>query len=89
VKPEAEEQEAPKEERVDCICGVRGSAEAESGYAGLWVQCDACAAWLHGACLGMKRPPAGGPCRTFLLPLLSSAVHQISQIAPVYSFLDD
>ena len=60
VKPEAEE--APKQERVDCICGVRGElgSRTEAGYEGLWVQCDTCAAWLHGKCVGLSRAPRGG-----------------------------
>lgn len=59
MKPEAEE--APKQERIDCICGVRGEpgSDAEDGYEGLWVQCDACAAWLHGSCIGLKQAPRG------------------------------
>lgn len=35
--------------------------------AGLWLQCDACDAWMHAACVGLKRAPPGefvcGPCQ--------------------------
>jgi PHD-finger len=54
-----QEPEAPaieRRERVDCVCG----AVSEADYAGLWLQCDACAAWQHAACLGLSRAPAGG-----------------------------
>ena len=37
------------------MCG----AVSEADYAGLWLQCDACAAWQHAACLGLSRAPAG------------------------------
>lgn len=26
---------------------------------GLWLQCDECDAWMHGACLGLRRAPPG------------------------------
>ena len=44
-----------RKERIDCACG----ATTELGYAGLWLQCDQCLAWMHGACLGLKRAPPG------------------------------
>eukprot|EP00983_Pelagomonas_calceolata_P007521 245078-Pelagomonas_calceolata.AAC.5 len=30
------------------------------GYAGVWVRCDACLAWMHGVCVGCKRAPKAG-----------------------------
>ncbi|GAB4820920.1 hypothetical protein N2152v2_007966 [Parachlorella kessleri] len=52
-----------RQERIDCVCGV-SDADAEDpeaeDYQGLWVQCDACDAWLHGACVGHPRQPPKG-----------------------------
>ena len=46
-----------KRERIECICG---SVSDDDGYEGLWLQCDSCDAWLHGACVGHPvRAPAG------------------------------
>ena len=60
-------QEAP-EQRIDCVCGAYDSDfEADSDYDGLWMHCEACNAWQHGACVGHPhKAPAGeyicGPC---------------------------
>lgn len=49
-----------QEERIDCLCGVTGDTPAAEQYTGLWLQCDECLSWLHGACVGYpKRPPKG------------------------------
>ena len=50
---------------MDCMCG----ATHAHGYTGLWVQCDACGAWLHGACIGFPRrgPPGEVPALAYLL----------------------
>ncbi|KAG2482055.1 hypothetical protein HYH03_018991 [Edaphochlamys debaryana] len=49
-------------DRVDCACGLQcddmEDPEVEE-YGGLWIQCDACAAWMHGSCVGVKRAPRG------------------------------
>lgn len=55
-------------ERIDCICGVYATnIEEDIQYQGMWLQCEACLAWQHGACVGHpRRAPAGdyicGPC---------------------------
>lgn len=50
-----------RKERIECVCGVADAAPAsEGGYAGLWLCCDECDAWAHGACVGFpRRPPPG------------------------------
>lgn len=50
-----------RRERVECVCGATHSAPAsEGGYAGLWLCCDECDAWAHGACVGFpRRAPPG------------------------------
>jgi E3 ubiquitin-protein ligase SHPRH len=42
--------------RVECLCGA---TDEDDGYTGLWLQCDACDAWMHAACVGLKRAPPG------------------------------
>eukprot|EP00887_Chlorella_sp_A99_P002685 scaffold6.g2685.t1 len=65
---------ARRQERVDCVCGADSDDE---GYEGLWVQCDECLAWLHCACVGLRRAPAGewvcGAC------LRQSAAAEVTQ----------
>ncbi|KAK9810177.1 hypothetical protein WJX72_006177 [[Myrmecia] bisecta] len=47
-------------ERIDCVCGATDADPTASNYEGLWIQCEACEAWLHGACVGYpRRAPAG------------------------------
>lgn len=58
-----------RQERIDCLCGVTADTPAAEQYTGLWLQCDDCLSWLHGACVGYpKRAPKGAPtplsCRT-------------------------
>lgn len=66
-----------REERIDCLCGVTADTPAAEQYTGLWLQCDECLSWLHGACVGYpKRPPKGAnplppPLPHCHLPLLS------------------
>ncbi|EIE26712.1 hypothetical protein COCSUDRAFT_59229 [Coccomyxa subellipsoidea C-169] len=45
---EMESDARPKHERIDCTCPVTGDTPGAEDYAGLWVQCDECQAWLHG-----------------------------------------
>lgn len=59
----------PQHERVDCPCGAYSDRpeEEEGSYDGLWLQCETCLAWQHGACVGHpRRAPQGdyicGPC---------------------------
>lgn len=54
-----EEEEEEEEGGVDCVCGVTDASPGAKAYTGLWVQCDVCGAWLHGACIGYPRrgPP--------------------------------
>ena len=48
------------EDQIDCVCGVKSSTPGAEVYSGLWLQCDECCAWLHGACVGCpKRAPKG------------------------------
>ena len=49
----------PKHERIDCTCPVTKDTPGAEDYAGLWVECDECQAWLHGHCVGLTRPPKG------------------------------
>lgn len=63
---EDSEEDAGEEEgsgRIDCVCGVTDADPSAEDHAGLWVQCDACGAWLHGACIGFPRrgPPGAYP----------------------------
>jgi E3 ubiquitin-protein ligase SHPRH len=58
----------PRRERVDCVCGADDLTPCVESYAGLWLQCDSCLAWQHGACAGHpRRAPPGdygcGACR--------------------------
>ncbi|KAL3154030.1 hypothetical protein ABBQ32_013581 [Trebouxia sp. C0010 RCD-2024] len=49
-----------RQERIDCLCGVTADTPAAEQYPGLWLQCDDCLSWLHGACVGYpKRAPKG------------------------------
>lgn len=65
-----------QEEHIDCVCGVTDSTPAAEQYNGLWLQCDECMSWLHGACVGYpKRPPKGItpailPCSLRQYPML-------------------
>ena len=44
------------------MCGVTAETPAAEQYPGLWLQCDECLSWLHGACVGyLKRAPKGAP----------------------------
>jgi hypothetical protein len=57
---EQEEEEEEEEEHIDCVCGVTGDTPGAQLYEGLWLQCDECLSWLHGACVGFpKRAPKG------------------------------
>lgn len=52
-----------QEEHIDCMCGVTSDTPAAQQYTGLWLQCDQCLSWLHGACVGYpKRAPKGAAC---------------------------
>ncbi|KAL0019181.1 hypothetical protein WJX77_000293 [Trebouxia sp. C0004] len=54
------EQDEEEEEHIDCVCGVTGDTPGAQLYHGLWLQCDQCLSWLHGACVGFpKRAPKG------------------------------
>ncbi|KXZ52879.1 hypothetical protein GPECTOR_8g26 [Gonium pectorale] len=49
-------------ERVDCPCGLACldmDDPAVEEYGGLWILCDGCNAWMHGACVGVRRSPRG------------------------------
>ena len=53
-------QEEEEEDHIDCTCGVTGDTAGAQQYDGLWLQCDECLSWLHGACVGYpKRAPRG------------------------------
>lgn len=57
---EEEGEEGVEEGGVDCVCGVTDANPSAKAYTGLWVQCDVCGAWLHGACIGYpRRAPPG------------------------------
>ena len=60
TKEEEQEEEEKEEEHIDCVCGVTGDTPGAQLYEGLWLQCDECLSWLHGACVGFpKRVPKG------------------------------
>ena len=62
-------------ERIECVCGAtdRRYGTHIPKARELWVQCDACEAWLHGACIGHPhRAPKG--VRAFCKLLSSSLV---------------
>ena len=69
-----------QEERIDCVCGVTDSTPAAEQYSGLWLRCDECMSWLHGACVGYpKRPPRGKlsatwRCRLCQQPMFGPAI---------------
>ena len=55
-----EDEEEEEEEHIDCTCGMTGDTPGAHQYDGLWLQCDECLSWLHGACVGYpKRAPKG------------------------------
>ena len=57
-------------EQIDCVCGVTQATPGAEQYDGLWLQCDDCLSWLHGACVGYpKRAPKG-----MFLPAACTAV---------------
>lgn len=62
-KQEEEEEldeDEEEEEHIDCTCGVTGDTPGAHQYDGLWLQCDECLSWLHGACVGYpRRAPKG------------------------------
>lgn len=70
-----------RQERIDCLCGVTADTPAAEQYPGLWLQCDDCLSWLHGACVGYpKRAPKGAPPVARFLVLsctLSSLCHTL------------
>ena len=51
----------PQRERIECMCAVNDDTPGAEEYAGLWVQCNECLAWLHGHCVGITRAPNGEP----------------------------
>lgn len=57
--------ERPKHERIECVCDFSCDTSKFGDYAGLWVQCSECMAWLHGNCIGMKRAPMGKSATLF------------------------
>ena len=55
-------QAGPKRKsRIACPCGVTDRTPEADDYEGLWIQCTCCLAWQHGACVGVRRAPRGGP----------------------------
>ncbi|KAK9844148.1 hypothetical protein WJX81_006007 [Elliptochloris bilobata] len=62
--PPSSDEDDEEEGRVDCVCGVTNADPRVRDYVGLWVQCDACGAWLHGTCIGFPRraPPGEYEC---------------------------
>ncbi|KAK9793457.1 hypothetical protein WJX73_010752 [Symbiochloris irregularis] len=67
-----------KGERIECVCGAidehSGTHAAQPGE--LWLQCDACEAWLHGGCVGHARQAPKGEwvCRRCLRHQASMSV---------------
>ena len=58
-------------ERIQCPCGVSDADADPEDHTGLWVQCDACLVWQHGACVGLARAPRGGGGQMMLsLPVM-------------------
>ncbi|GIL56939.1 hypothetical protein Vafri_12224 [Volvox africanus] len=56
--PRREGQRPP--ERVKCPCGVRADDPNDPSvedYGGLWILCECCNAWMHGACVGVTKAP--------------------------------
>ena len=77
-----------REEHIDCVCGVTAKTPAAEQYPGLWLQCDECLSWLHGACVGYpKRAPKGAtpPCSS--PPPPPPSVTFCAATYPVISFL--
>ena len=57
---EEQDEEEEEVEHIDCVCGVTGDTPGAQLYDGLWLQCDECLSWLHGACVGFpRRAPKG------------------------------
>ncbi|GIL90673.1 hypothetical protein Vretifemale_18375 [Volvox reticuliferus] len=54
-----QEGQRPRE-RVCCPCGVRADDPNDTNvadYDGLWILCECCNGWMHGACVGVKKAP--------------------------------
>eukprot|EP00798_Chlamydomonas_sp_ICE-L_P018137 gene18137-24577_t len=66
-----------KEESIDCTCGYQSQdINDEDGYTGIWVFCEACASWMHGACVGLKQIPRGAfTCTRCMRLAASTQVH--------------
>jgi len=89
---EEDEGDADEDEgggRIDCVCGATDADPRAKDYEGLWVLCDACGAWLHGACIGFPRrgppgarPPAHRACAATLSRRNAFLLHEqtLSQI---------
>ena len=54
------------------MCGMTSEFPGVQQYSGLWLQCDECCAWLHGACVGYPRRPPKGKAFPFRLETASA-----------------
>ena len=56
----------PKKQRIECMpcgtCVANPNDEAAESYDGMWVQCDGCAAWMHGKCINFRGEPENLLC---------------------------
>ena len=63
-------------EQINCVCGVTQATPGAEQYNGMWLQCDDCLSWLHGACVGYpKRAPKGA-----LLPSVCMVAYAVLMI---------
>eukprot|EP00892_Ulva_mutabilis_P005941 jgi/Ulvmu1/3719/UM171_0003.1 len=73
----------PKKARIACMpCGTTVANPhdvAAESYNGTWVQCDGCAAWMHGACIGFRGEPDHLLCGECLRKLAQQEVQGTSK----------